>query len=131
MGMDVSGVTTLTPNMTPISVSPSLALEPVAMTFASNGNAICQRPSRPPPMNAPASCVLLPPLKTRPIWFSTAPFTTICALSTQISSPLICPRPSHAFCPKTRIELLHLSMTAMFYAAAMRVLSLAGSESAL
>ena len=53
--------------------------------------------------------------------FHCPPFTTICALSTQISSPLICPRPSHAFCPKTRIELLHLSMTAMFYAAAMRV----------
>ena len=73
------------------------------------------------PMNAPASSVLLLLLKTNPIWLSTAPFMTICALSTQISSPLICPRPSHAFCPKTRIELLHLSMTAMFYAAAIRV----------
>ena len=51
----------------------------------------------------------------------TAPCMTICALSMQISSPLSCPRPSHAFCPKTRIELLHLSMTAMFYAAGMRV----------
>ena len=91
------------------------------MTFALKGNAICPFPPALLSMSAPASFVPLTALRTSPIWFSTAPLMITCALNTQTYFPKTCPIPFLAFCLKTRLELPHLSMIAMFYAAETRV----------